>query len=213
MRQRNLLRKNVVPESHSCLINSWSNGPAQGRYLLNSKWAPCEPDQQALQEDAERSRINNIAGNCFRAFSQICTHIFTVDGAALLKGSHITCPVLSCLKGPDCHDELHGQGRTFVGASCCCCCCSHCKHSMVSAGAVIRRNVAAHICFPVQASHLPAVVSSLFVQAGLQQTRNNGLPAHPTSIPSPPCALCKHKQASANTTRCRLPLHQPAPVA
>lgn len=34
----------------------------QGRYLANSKWAPCEPDEQALAEDAERSRINNVSG-------------------------------------------------------------------------------------------------------------------------------------------------------
>ena len=34
----------------------------QGRYLPNSKWAPCDPDEQALAEDAQRLQVNNVAG-------------------------------------------------------------------------------------------------------------------------------------------------------
>lgn len=34
----------------------------QGRYLPNSKWAPCDPDEEALAEDAQRSQVNNVAG-------------------------------------------------------------------------------------------------------------------------------------------------------
>ena len=34
----------------------------QGRYLPNSKWAPCNADEQALTEDAQRLKVNNVAG-------------------------------------------------------------------------------------------------------------------------------------------------------
>ena len=34
----------------------------QGRYLPNSKWAPCDPDEEALAEDAQRRQVNNVAG-------------------------------------------------------------------------------------------------------------------------------------------------------
>ncbi len=34
----------------------------QGRYLPNSKWAPCNADEQALAEDAQRLQVNNVAG-------------------------------------------------------------------------------------------------------------------------------------------------------
>ena len=34
----------------------------QGRYLPNSKWSPCDPDEEALAEDAQRRQVNNVAG-------------------------------------------------------------------------------------------------------------------------------------------------------
>ena len=34
----------------------------QGRYLPNSKWAPCDPDEEAIAEDAQRRQVNNVAG-------------------------------------------------------------------------------------------------------------------------------------------------------
>lgn len=34
----------------------------QGLYHSNSKWAPCEPDAQALDEDEHRRAVNNVAG-------------------------------------------------------------------------------------------------------------------------------------------------------
>ena len=41
----------------------------QGRYLPNSKWAPCDPDDHALAEDAQRLQVNNVAGDCCRDMS------------------------------------------------------------------------------------------------------------------------------------------------
>ncbi|KAL3162097.1 hypothetical protein ABBQ38_009163 [Trebouxia sp. C0009 RCD-2024] len=37
-------------------------GQLQGRYLPNSKWAPCDADEGALAEDAHRRQVNNVAG-------------------------------------------------------------------------------------------------------------------------------------------------------
>ncbi len=30
--------------------------------MPNSKWAPCNADEQALTEDAQRLKVNNVAG-------------------------------------------------------------------------------------------------------------------------------------------------------
>lgn len=44
-------------------VRSWViAGQLQGRYLPNSKWAPCNADEQALTEDAQRLKVNNVAG-------------------------------------------------------------------------------------------------------------------------------------------------------
>ncbi|DBA76874.1 TPA: hypothetical protein ACH3X1_009477 [Trebouxia sp. C0004] len=44
-------------------VRSWViAGQLQGRYLPNSKWAPCSADDQALSEDAQRLKVNNVAG-------------------------------------------------------------------------------------------------------------------------------------------------------
>lgn len=44
-------------------VKSWVvAGQLQGRYLPNSKWAPCNADEQALAENQQRLEVNNIAG-------------------------------------------------------------------------------------------------------------------------------------------------------
>lgn len=45
----------------SCLY-LYGHHTLQGRYLPNSKWAPCNADEQALTEDAQRLKVNNVAG-------------------------------------------------------------------------------------------------------------------------------------------------------
>ncbi len=45
----------------SCLY-LYEHNTLQGRYLPNSKWAPCNADEQALTEDAQRLKVNNVAG-------------------------------------------------------------------------------------------------------------------------------------------------------
>lgn len=45
-----------------CLAVLSLNNILQGRYLPNSKWAPCDPDDEAIAEDAQRRQVNNVAG-------------------------------------------------------------------------------------------------------------------------------------------------------
>lgn len=45
-----------------CNIHACRACLLQGRYLPNSKWAPCGADEQALAEDAHRLQVNNVAG-------------------------------------------------------------------------------------------------------------------------------------------------------
>lgn len=46
----------------------------QGRYLSNSKWAPCGPDEEALAEDDRRRQVNNVAGAAFRPTATEALH-------------------------------------------------------------------------------------------------------------------------------------------